>query len=142
MFIDITFLFAPLILMFHLPFNVFICLCRSEIHVKMNCARCLFSDGELEGIGDVDESTYENCMPNQEVFDIGGFAAIAGCLDKLKSSEKQVSHLPITAILLDHNFQMSHLILFFVLFPQFSGGDSFGRGFGQLGASFSLDISA
>lgn len=63
---------------------------RSEIHVKMNCARCLFSDGELEGIGDVDESTYENCMPNQEVFDIGGFAAIAGCLDKLKSSEKQV----------------------------------------------------
>ncbi|KAJ7001101.1 protein CHROMATIN REMODELING 25 [Populus alba x Populus x berolinensis] len=63
---------------------------RSEIHEKMNCARCLSSDGELEGIGDVDESTYENCMPNQEVFDIGGFAAIAGCLDKLKSSEKQV----------------------------------------------------
>ncbi|KAJ6395975.1 hypothetical protein OIU77_021096 [Salix suchowensis] len=63
---------------------------RSEIHVKMNCARCLFSDGKLEGIGDVDESTYENYMPNQEVFDIGGFAAIAGCLDKLKSSEKQV----------------------------------------------------
>ncbi|KAJ7002349.1 LOW QUALITY PROTEIN: protein CHROMATIN REMODELING 25 [Populus alba x Populus x berolinensis] len=56
---------------------------RSEIHEKMNCARCLSSDGELEGIGD-------NCMPNQEVFDIGGFAAIAGCLDKLKSSEKQV----------------------------------------------------
>ncbi|KAJ6707810.1 DNA EXCISION REPAIR PROTEIN ERCC-6-RELATED [Salix viminalis] len=63
---------------------------RSEIHVKMNCARCLFSDGKLEGIGDVDESTYENYMPNQEVFDIGGFAALAGCLDKLKSSEKQV----------------------------------------------------
>ncbi|KAJ6309457.1 hypothetical protein OIU77_015254 [Salix suchowensis] len=57
----------------------------------MNCARCLCSNGKLdEGIGDVDESTYENCMPNQEVFDIGGFAAIAGCLDKLKSSEKQV----------------------------------------------------
>ncbi|CAK7329865.1 unnamed protein product [Dovyalis caffra] len=63
---------------------------RSEIHENMNCARCLYSDEGLESLGGGDESKNGNCMPNQEVVDIGGFAAIAGCLDKLKSSEKQV----------------------------------------------------
>lgn len=58
----------------------------------MNCARCIFYDEELESIGDGDESTNGSCRNNQEVLDIGGFAGIAGCLYKLKSSEKQVKH--------------------------------------------------
>ncbi|KAK8316453.1 hypothetical protein V6Z12_A13G044100 [Gossypium hirsutum] len=63
---------------------------RSEIHGKMNCNRCK-NDGS-ENIGEQERCESENGSygSDQEVFDIGGFAGIAGCLDKLKSSEKQV----------------------------------------------------
>ncbi|TYI45537.1 hypothetical protein E1A91_D13G044300v1 [Gossypium mustelinum] len=63
---------------------------RSEIHEKMNCNRCK-NDGS-ENIGEQERCESENGSSgsDQEVSDIGGFAGIAGCLDKLKSSEKQV----------------------------------------------------
>ncbi|TYI99793.1 hypothetical protein E1A91_A13G042200v1 [Gossypium mustelinum] len=63
---------------------------RSEIHGKMNCNRCK-NDGS-ENIGEQERCESENGSygSDQEVSDIGGFAGIAGCLDKLKSSEKQV----------------------------------------------------
>ncbi|KAB1993614.1 hypothetical protein ES319_D13G042800v1 [Gossypium barbadense] len=63
---------------------------RSEIHEKMNCNRCK-NDGS-ENIGEQERCESENGSSgsDEEVSDIGGFAGIAGCLDKLKSSEKQV----------------------------------------------------
>ncbi|KAJ4825812.1 Protein CHROMATIN REMODELING 25 [Turnera subulata] len=63
---------------------------RSEIHEKMNCARCQSYNEGIDNIEDGGKSTKESCISVQEVFDIGGFAEIAGCLHKLKSSEKQV----------------------------------------------------
>ncbi|EEF43701.1 DNA repair and recombination protein RAD54B, putative [Ricinus communis] len=63
---------------------------RSEIHEKMNCDRCLFNDDGLESIMDEDGSVSRRCKSDEEVFDIGGFAKIAGILHELKSSEKQV----------------------------------------------------
>ncbi|KAJ8763549.1 hypothetical protein K2173_002432 [Erythroxylum novogranatense] len=64
---------------------------RSEIHEKMNCARCLCNDEGLENIGGEEKSTDGSCLyDDQNVFDIGGFAGLAGCLHKLKSSEKQI----------------------------------------------------
>ncbi|XP_039015283.1 LOW QUALITY PROTEIN: protein CHROMATIN REMODELING 25-like [Hibiscus syriacus] len=65
---------------------------RSEIHEKMNCNRCNNYDNGLENMGEQVECESENgnSGSDQEVFDIGGFAGIAGCLDKLKGSEKQV----------------------------------------------------
>ncbi|KAK9044328.1 hypothetical protein V6N11_072638 [Hibiscus sabdariffa] len=65
---------------------------RSEIHEKMNCNRCKNYGTGSENIAEQEESESENRSSgsDQEVFDIGGFAGIAGCLDKLKSSEKQV----------------------------------------------------
>ncbi|CAK9168936.1 unnamed protein product [Ilex paraguariensis] len=67
---------------------------RSEIHEKMSCNRCqnyeVMLDDRFENIDEVGEikSTNEDCQADQE--DIGGFASMAGCLHKLKSSEKQV----------------------------------------------------
>ncbi|KAK8568160.1 hypothetical protein V6N12_006720 [Hibiscus sabdariffa] len=65
---------------------------RSEIHEKMNCNRCTNYGTGSENIAEQEECESENGSSgsDQEVFDIGGFAGIAGCLDKLKSSEKQV----------------------------------------------------
>ncbi|KAK4487322.1 hypothetical protein RD792_006064 [Penstemon davidsonii] len=59
----------------------------SEIHEKMCCNRC--KQGEMISDSRV-ESDYTNvrCQPVDE--DIGGFAGIAGCLNNLKSYEKQV----------------------------------------------------
>ena len=58
----------------------------------MNCNRCENYDTGSKNIGGQEECESENgsSVSDQEVFDIGGFAGIAGCLDKLKSSEKQV----------------------------------------------------
>ncbi|GAV66346.1 SNF2_N domain-containing protein/Helicase_C domain-containing protein [Cephalotus follicularis] len=66
---------------------------RSEIHEKMNCTRCQNYDirSELIGEDDEDKSTRKSCQPGEEISDdIGGFAGIAGCLQKLKRSEQQV----------------------------------------------------
>lgn len=64
--------------------------CRSEVHEKMCCNRCreqeLMSDS-----GVASECMNEGCQNDEE--DIGGFAAIAGCLEILKSHEKQVSEV-------------------------------------------------
>ncbi|XP_062091450.1 protein CHROMATIN REMODELING 25 isoform X2 [Humulus lupulus] len=60
---------------------------RSEIHEKMNCIRCQSDDDrpEIEN-----KLMNRSCESDQDSSDIGGFAEIAGCLEKLKSSEKQV----------------------------------------------------
>ncbi|KAH7575236.1 hypothetical protein JRO89_XS02G0067500 [Xanthoceras sorbifolium] len=65
---------------------------RSEIHENMDCTRCQNHDDRLDRTteGDEDKATNKNCQSQQEVPDIGGFAELAGCLHKLKSSEKQV----------------------------------------------------
>ncbi|KAL5541100.1 hypothetical protein UlMin_043386 [Ulmus minor] len=65
---------------------------KSEIHEKMNCNRCQIHDDELDIMEkiDVNPSISGSCQSGQETSDIGGFAEISGCLNKLKSSEKQV----------------------------------------------------
>ncbi|KAH9656079.1 protein CHROMATIN REMODELING 25 [Citrus sinensis] len=65
---------------------------RSEIHENMHCTRCQNYDDGAESIGEGDEtnSANKNDQSDQEVTDIGGFAGLAGCLHKLKSSEKQL----------------------------------------------------
>ncbi|OMO63212.1 SNF2-related protein [Corchorus olitorius] len=64
---------------------------RSEIHEKMNCNRCENCGVESENREEQGEYETEiSSGSDQEVTDIGGFAGLAGCLDKLKSSEKQV----------------------------------------------------
>ena len=58
----------------------------------MNCARCVFHNDGLESIIDKDGSENRICQSDEEWSDIGGFAKIAGILNELKSSERQVSH--------------------------------------------------
>lgn len=61
--------------------------CRSEIHEKISCNRCQEYEAMLDETCE-SKATDEQDKSNQE--DIGGFAGVAGCLNKLKSSEKQV----------------------------------------------------
>ncbi|XWS39958.1 hypothetical protein CRYUN_Cryun18bG0099000 [Craigia yunnanensis] len=93
---------------------------RSEIHEKMNCNRCENYDTRSENIGEQEECESENGSSgsDQEIFDIGGFAGIAGCLDKLKSSEKQVWLLLsiYTVILFPSNVFDSVYLLFGIVF--------------------------
>ncbi|XP_057763471.1 protein CHROMATIN REMODELING 25 isoform X1 [Arachis stenosperma] len=60
---------------------------KSEIHEKMCCTRCQTDDAPQ-----TTEKKYAapDCESDEETTDIGGFAEIAGCLEKLKRSEKQV----------------------------------------------------
>nr|GLL47317.1 protein CHROMATIN REMODELING 25 [Ipomoea trifida] len=60
---------------------------RSEIHEKISCNRCQEYEVTLDDTCEA-KSTDEQDKSNQE--DIGGFASLAGCLNKLKSSEKQM----------------------------------------------------
>ncbi|KAL9276140.1 hypothetical protein ACSQ67_026312 [Phaseolus vulgaris] len=59
---------------------------KSEIHEKMQCSRCQIHDGP----GSTDAQSTEDNESGEETSDIGGFAEIAGCLQNLKRSEKQV----------------------------------------------------
>ncbi|PSS26102.1 Protein CHROMATIN REMODELING like [Actinidia chinensis var. chinensis] len=67
---------------------------RSEIHEKMSCIRCqnydTVVDDRPDKVNDIDgfQTTDEGCQSDQD--DIGGFASTAGCLHRLRSSEKQV----------------------------------------------------
>ncbi|KAK7253202.1 hypothetical protein RIF29_37728 [Crotalaria pallida] len=65
---------------------------KSEIHEKMQCTRCRTYTGPQSSTEEyaATESTLINCESDGETSDIGGFAGIAGCLEKLKRSEKQV----------------------------------------------------
>lgn len=65
---------------------------RSEVHEKMNCIRCQIYHETHQSIAEEDSniSTHKSGESAQETSDIGGFAELAGCLQKLKSSEKQV----------------------------------------------------
>lgn len=60
---------------------------RSEIHEKMRCSRCETHGGPQSTDA---QSTAAN-ESEEETSDIGGFAEIAGCLQNLKRSEKQVA---------------------------------------------------
>ncbi|PKA56106.1 DNA repair and recombination protein RAD54 [Apostasia shenzhenica] len=65
---------------------------ESEIHENIGCARCKADDQVAEdntGFTEVDNANYltnGNAQENQSFNDIGGFAEIAGCLHRLKSS--------------------------------------------------------
>nr|XP_018681955.1 PREDICTED: DNA repair and recombination protein RAD54 isoform X2 [Musa acuminata subsp. malaccensis] len=70
---------------------------RSEIHENMNCARCK-EDG-LMAVNNIvneieDDDSGDSCDGKQKlsglVNDIGGFAEIAGCLQNLTSSQRQL----------------------------------------------------
>ncbi|KAK2657127.1 hypothetical protein Ddye_010179 [Dipteronia dyeriana] len=64
---------------------------RSEIHENMDRIRCQnHNDGPKSTKGDEEKAKIKNCQSQQEVSNIGGFTELAGCLHKLKSSEKQV----------------------------------------------------
>ncbi|XP_049935835.1 DNA repair and recombination protein RAD54 isoform X2 [Nymphaea colorata] len=70
---------------------------RSEIHENMNCARCNTNNMQVEdGIKSLTQYVFERrvaedvCHTDQPDADIGGFAKIAGCLEELKNSEKQL----------------------------------------------------
>jgi len=52
----------------------------------MQCSRCQIHDGP----GSTDAQSTEDNESGEETSDIGGFAEIAGCLQNLKRSEKQV----------------------------------------------------
>ncbi|KAK7308778.1 hypothetical protein RJT34_05004 [Clitoria ternatea] len=60
---------------------------KSEIHEKMRCRRCHKYDGSESTDA---QSTIIDSESDEETSDIGGFAEIAGCLQNLKRSEKQV----------------------------------------------------
>ncbi|XP_039172560.1 protein CHROMATIN REMODELING 25 [Eucalyptus grandis] len=62
---------------------------RSEIHEKMNCVRCQHID-DTETTGDRRDSALDQSASLTDTSDIGSFAEIAGCLHKLKASEKQI----------------------------------------------------
>ncbi|XP_028789600.1 protein CHROMATIN REMODELING 25 [Neltuma alba] len=66
---------------------------KSEIHERMHCSRCQTNDdGPQSDDGKyVAHSTISNGGFDEETSDdIGGFAKFAGCMHKLKKSEKQV----------------------------------------------------
>lgn len=67
---------------------------RSEIHEKMNCIRCQNHDDRPKSIenGGENQPIGRSWESDHYTSDIGGFAEIAGCLRKLKSSEKQVGN--------------------------------------------------
>ena len=71
------------------------------MHEKMNCIRCQTYHDTLQSIaeGDINQSTQESNESAPEFTDIGGFAEIAGCLQKLKSSEKQVRNIFLLVII-------------------------------------------
>ncbi|CAJ1924287.1 unnamed protein product [Sphenostylis stenocarpa] len=59
---------------------------KSDIHEKMQCNRCQTHGGPRS----TDAQLTSDSEPGEETSDIGGFAEIAGCLQNLKRSEKQV----------------------------------------------------
>ncbi|XP_020551461.1 protein CHROMATIN REMODELING 25 isoform X2 [Sesamum indicum] len=61
----------------------------SEIHEKMCCSRCI-GDEIISNSSMGSNYTNGGFQPDEE--DIGGFAAIAGCLNNLKNHEKQVGN--------------------------------------------------
>lgn len=62
----------------------------------MNCVRCQSNEDSPGSLKEVDAAESSGSpQSDQEVIDIGGFAAISGCLHKLKSSEKQVNCLQV-----------------------------------------------
>lgn len=75
---------------------------RSEIHEKLRCTRCLTYDGPQSTNEKCASQSTINCESDEETYDIGGFAGIAGCLEKLKRSEKQVARVYLLDIMFMH----------------------------------------
>ncbi|KAI4318616.1 hypothetical protein MLD38_032295 [Melastoma candidum] len=63
---------------------------RSEIHEKMNCTRCSNVEETEESANEVGHVPENSGTYDSDGGDVGSFAEIAGCLHKLKASEKQV----------------------------------------------------
>ncbi|KAI3915901.1 hypothetical protein MKW98_004342 [Papaver atlanticum] len=63
---------------------------RSEIHENMNCSRCETCELEDNAPEIAREVVEDGAASRDDQGDIGGFQEISGCLDKLKSSEKQL----------------------------------------------------
>ncbi|XP_010534308.1 PREDICTED: protein CHROMATIN REMODELING 25 isoform X2 [Tarenaya hassleriana] len=63
---------------------------RSEIHENMSCSRCQNLDHDIGSFNKRNDSKLDNNTCQTDGDDIGGFAEIAGCLNELKCSEKQV----------------------------------------------------
>lgn len=103
---------------------------RSEVHEKMNCIRCQIYHETPQSIAEEDSniSTHKSGESAQETSDIGGFAEIAGCLQKLKSSEKQVGIIYILVITDTNSLLFCHFITVWRHFL-FSGRDTSRRGF-------------
>lgn len=86
-----------ILLYYEIFFNLLIItFCSSEVHEKMCCNRCRQPE-MMSDTGVASECMNEGCQIDEE--DIGGFAAIAGCLEILKSHEKQVSEVQNIQIL-------------------------------------------
>lgn len=92
------------------------CVYRSEIHENMNCIRCqsVCDWPEIEK-SDVNRSI--ECQSGQDNSDIGGFAEISGCLNKLKSSEKQVGYIHSGRFEVSNYYMKSKLIVIIFSFP-------------------------
>ncbi|KAI3968096.1 hypothetical protein MKX01_007882 [Papaver californicum] len=62
---------------------------RSEIHENMNCSRCKTCELE-DNAPEIAREAEDGATSQDDQGDICGFQEISGCLDKLKSSEKQL----------------------------------------------------
>lgn len=91
----------------------------------MNCIRCQIYHETPQSIAEEDSNISESA---QETSDIGGFAEIAGCLQKLKSSEKQVGIIYIFVVTDTNSLLLCHFITVWRHFL-FSGWDTSRRGF-------------
>lgn len=82
------------------------------MHEKMNCIRCQIYHETPQSIAEEDSniSTHKSGESAQETSDIGGFAEIAGCLQKLKSSEKQVGIIYIFVVTDTNSLLLCHFI--------------------------------
>lgn len=86
---------------------------RSDVHEKMNCIRCQTYHDTPQSLaeGDINQSTHNSSEFSPEISDIGGFAEIAGCLQRLKSSEKQVGDIYFIVVIV-HRYYTNSLLLF------------------------------
>lgn len=105
------------------------------MHEKMNCIRCQIYHETPQSITEEDSNIsthksgeHKSGESAQETSDIGGFAEIAGCLQKLKSSEKQVGIIYILVVTDTNSLLLCHFITVWRHFL-FSGRDTSRRGF-------------
>lgn len=116
---------------------------RSEIHENMNCTRCktdnlmsVDSDGNEIEPNDDKYSTEEGYQANQVADDIGRFAEIAGCLHKLKSSEKQVGICCQSSSTYGLIYVFATILSYMYFFFLYTARSPIWRGSWKMGSSF------